>query len=307
MAINLPQYVVFGEALTDMLGQGENRWLSVPGGACWNVARVGARLGVPTAFAGAVSNDLFGDQLESAGNAAGLDRRFLQRVDAPPLLAMVISQHPPQYFFIGAGSADLHFDPYTLPKGWREAVDVVHFGGISLMRKPLSSKLVTEAYAAKNAGKRIAFDPNFRSMANTPDYPETFRAIAAIATYIKVSDDDLQGIFPGLEATDGLSALRAIAPDAQILLTRGSSGMTLFCADSIVEQSAFAVDVVDTVGCGDASMGGWIASILLRPSANNVSHLRMSAATAAIAATHPGPYPPTLAEVKVLLKERGCG
>ncbi len=177
MSSNLPRYVVFGEALTDMLRQEDGRWLSVPGGACWNVARVGAKLGVATAFAGAVSNDLFGDQLDNAGAAAGLDRRFLQRIDASPLLAMVVSQHPPEYFFIGSDSADLHFDPYQLPKGWRAAADVMHFGGISLMRKPLAEKLVAEANAAKAAGKRIAFDPNFRSMANTPEYPETFRAI----------------------------------------------------------------------------------------------------------------------------------
>jgi fructokinase len=306
MADNLPEYVVFGEALTDMLRQEDGRWLSVPGGACWNVARVGAGLGVNTAFAGAVSNDLFGDQLEEAGTGSGLDRRFLQRFDAPPLLAMVVSQHPPQYFFIGAGSADLLFDPGELPQGWREAVRVLHFGGISLMRKPLATRLVAEAYTAKAAGKLIAFDPNFRSMANTPEYPETFRAIAALSSCIKVSDDDLLGIFPGLAPTDSLSALRELAPKAEILLTRGASGMTLLTPDEVVEQAAFAVKVVDTVGCGDASMGGWIASKLLRPGVCNLAHLQVSAAAAALAATHAGPYPPSAAEVNALLVERGC-
>jgi fructokinase len=305
MTLGFPRYVVFGEALTDMLRQDDGKWLSVPGGACWNVARAGARLGVPTAFAGAVSNDLFGDQLDSAGTAAGLDRRFLQRVDASPLLAMVVSQHPPKYFFIGNDSADLHFDPGQLPKGWRAAVDIVHFGGISLMRKPLSVRLVAEANAAKAAGKRIAFDPNFRSIANTPDYPETFRAIASVAAYIKVSDDDMPGLFPGLAPADSLAALRAMAPAAAILLTRGASGMTLFSADETIEQPAFPVKVVDTVGCGDASMGGWMASLLLRPSAKNAAHLQVSAAAAALAATHAGPYPPSAAEVDGLLRERG--
>jgi fructokinase len=302
---HFPRYVVFGEALTDMLRQEDDRWLAVPGGACWNVARVGARLGVPTAFAGAVSNDLFGDRLENAGNAAGLDRRFLQRVEASPLLAMVVSQHPPEYYFIGANSADLHFAPEQLPTGWRAAVDIVHFGGISLMRKPLATNLLAEAIAAKAAGKRIAFDPNFRSKANTPDYAETFRAIVTMSTYIKVSDDDLLGLFPGLDAENGLKSLRALAPSAQILLTRGAEGMTLFSAETAVEQSAFSVKVVDTVGCGDASMGGWMSSILLRPTADNSAHLQISAAAAALAATQAGPYPPSAAEVDGLLIERG--
>ena len=300
-----PRYVVFGEALTDMLRQHDERWLAVPGGACWNVARVGAKLGVPTAFAGAVSNDLFGDRIEEAGTAAGLDRRFLQRVDASPLLAMVVSQHPPEYFFIGTDSADLHFDSSQLPDGWRLAVEIVHFGGISLMRKPLATKLLSEAFAANAAGKQIAFDPNFRNKAHTPDYAETFRAIASISTYIKVSDDDLLGLFPGLNPAAGLVSLRAIAPNAQILLTRGEAGMTLFAADKVIEQSAFPVVVVDTVGCGDASMGGWMSSILLQPTAPATAHLQLSAAAAALAATHAGPYPPSAVEVNALLIERG--
>lgn len=306
MAIELPRYVVFGEALTDMLRQADGRWLSVPGGACWNVARVGARLGVPTAFAGAVSNDLFGDQLDSAGTDAGLDRRFLQRVDASPLLAMVVSQHPPQYFFIGSDSADLHFNPELLPQGWRNEVEVVHFGGISLMRKPLVECLIREAYAAREAGKRIAFDPNYRAMANTPDYPQTFRAMATVATHIKISDDDIAGLFPGRSEMDGLAALRTLAPNAEILLTRGASGMTLFGRHGVIEQPAFSVKVVDTVGCGDASMGGWMSSVLLRPTASDIEHIQVSAAAAALAAMHAGPYPPSAVEVDVLLRERGC-
>jgi fructokinase len=305
MPNNFPRYVVFGEALTDMLRQEDGRWLSVPGGACWNVARVGAKLGVPTAFAGAVSNDLFGEQLDNDGTAAGLDRRFLQRIDAAPLLAIVASQHPPQYFFIGNDSADLHFDPIQLPQGWREAVEIVHFGGISLMRKPLSTKLVAEAFAVKAAGKRIAFDPNFRSMAATADYAETFRAIASIASYIKISDDDLLGVFPKLMPAEGLATLRTIAPTAQILLTRGAMGMTLFNGNEVVEQAAFTVFVEDTVGCGDAAMGGWMSSVLLHPTADNAMHLQVSAATAALAATRSGPYPPSAEEVDALLNQRG--
>lgn len=304
MTMKLPSYVVFGEALTDILRQEDGSWLAVPGGACWNVARVGARLGVSTAFAGAVSRDLFGTELAEAGAGSGLDPRFLQRVDASPLLAMVASRHPPEYFFIGDDSADLHFDPTQLPDGWRNAAAVVHFGGISLMRKKLADKLVAEAYAAKAAGKNISFDPNFRAKASTPEYAEVFRAIATIARYIKVSDEDMAGVFPGLSPYQGLAALRALAPKAQILLTRGEQGMTLFDGNVIVEQGAFRVDVVDTIGCGDAAMAGWMASLLLRPDAPNSTHLQMSSAAAALAATRAGPYPPTAQEVMQLLESK---
>ena len=66
-------YVVFGEALTDFIQETPGRWRSMPGGSPWNVARVGARLGLPTAFAGAVSKDVFGEDLLRLTREAGLD------------------------------------------------------------------------------------------------------------------------------------------------------------------------------------------------------------------------------------------
>ena len=98
-----PRFVSAGEALTDFIRVGPDRWLSRPGGADWNVARVVATLGLPSAFAGSVSLDRFGDELIALSEAAGLDMRFTQRYAKPPLLAMVHETAPPQYFFIGAG------------------------------------------------------------------------------------------------------------------------------------------------------------------------------------------------------------
>ena len=118
MGAALPRFVAFGEALTDFIRLDDGaRWLARPGGSPWNVARVAARLGVSAAFAGAVSLDVLGDELARASAEAGLDPRFLQRVDRPPLLAFVHEAHPPRYFFVGADSADLHFDPDASARG----------------------------------------------------------------------------------------------------------------------------------------------------------------------------------------------
>ena len=110
-----PLMLCAGEALTDLLHQGEDRWVSRVGGSVWNVARALAALGEPTAFAGAVSRDHFGDALWRASEAAGLDLRLMQRVDRAPLLAVVERGEPPSYFFIGNDSADLHFDDRLEP------------------------------------------------------------------------------------------------------------------------------------------------------------------------------------------------
>jgi len=297
----LPRYVVFGEALTDMIRQDDGTWRSLPGGSCWNVARVGARLGLHTGYAGAVSMDAFGDEIAAASFDAGLDARFLQRVDAPPFIAMVTSRHPPRYVFLGENSADLHFRPELLPSGWLDAADVIHVGSLALARRPLARRLVEQALMARQAGKRIAFDPNFRTAMRDASYRPTFEQIAAIASHIKVSDEDLEGLFPGFALRDALAALRALAPDAEILLTRGADGLSLIRGESVLEAPARRVSVVDTVGCGDASMAGWISGLLLHPEMSASCQLARIAAVAAAAAMHAGPYAPTEREVKTLL------
>jgi len=302
MSPTLPRYVVFGEALTDMVRQPDGSWLGLPGGSCWNVARVGARLGVPTAFAGAVSTDLFGDDLARASADAGLDPRFLQRVDHSPFLAFVAERHPPRYFFVGDDSADLHFDPGQLPDGWRNAAEVVHFGSISLARQPLAAKLCAEATAVVRAGRRIAFDPNFRTTMRTDDYRETLTHMLGLASYVKISDEDLAGLFPSLDPAEALAAVLQMAPDATVMLTRGADGMALFRAGSVAEQPALRVPVADTVGCGDAAMGGWMAAVLQHPGLDLAGQARLAAGAAAVAATRAGAYAPAWQEIEDLLR-----
>ncbi|AGW94072.1 MULTISPECIES: carbohydrate kinase family protein [Cupriavidus] len=301
MSMPLPRYVVFGEALTDMVRQPDGSWLGLPGGSCWNVARVGARLGIATAFAGAVSQDLFGDDLALASAEAGLDDRFLQRVARSPFLAFVASRHPPQYFFVGDDSADLHFDPARLPAGWRQAAEVVHFGSISLVRQPLAARLCEEATLAAQAGKRIAFDPNFRDLMRASGYGDVLAHMLRLASYVKISDEDLAGLFPALDTNAALAHVRGMAPNATVMLTRGAHGMTLLKGSVAVEQPALTVEVADTVGCGDAAMGGWMAGVLSGAAADLAAQARLAAAAAAIAATWAGAYPPRREEVEALL------
>ncbi|GAB3629371.1 sugar kinase [Pandoraea terrae] len=304
---SLPRLVICGEALTDFIREDGQSWRALAGGSCWNVARVGARLGVPTGFAGAVSHDVFGAEIMARSTAAGLDLRFLQQVDRPPLLAMIASQHPPQYFFIGENSADLAFDAGRLPSGWLDAVDIVHFGSISLARQPLAEHLLHVAEAVHAAGKRIAFDPNYRSLMSDAAYQPTLRRMAALATYIKVSDEDLRGLFPGLGENAALAQLRAWAPEASVLLTRGVDGMQLLTPHGEYFQPAYAVPVRDTVGCGDAAMGGWLARMLSGQASDPAGCLVFAAACAAIACCHRGPYAPSEAEVSDFLRQQGAG
>ncbi|NHZ96109.1 PfkB family carbohydrate kinase [Massilia sp. CCM 8734] len=233
--VDAPFMLCAGEALTDMIHQGREQWVSRVGGSTWNVARALAVLGEPNAFAGAISRDRFGDTMWQASPA--VDLRLLQRVGRAPLLAMVEQGEPPRYFFIGDDSADLHFDPATLPAGWADGLRWAHFSGISLA---------------------ISYDPNYRNLMDAR-YTPTLEAMASLADLIKVSDDDLRGLFPGL----GLD--HALAP---------------------------RVAVVDTAGAGGASAAGLLHSLARHPDRPLQAHLHAALAAGCAACLQAGAIPP---------------
>ncbi|WP_342114219.1 carbohydrate kinase family protein [Pseudoduganella sp. OTU4001] len=298
---NAPIMLCAGEALTDMIQQGEEQWVSRVGGSTWNVARALASLGEPTGFAGAISRDRFGDALWAASEAAGLDLRLLQRVQRSPLLAIVEQGEPPRYFFIGDDSADLHFNQAVLPAGWSRALRWAHFGGISLAREPLASNLVVLAEQLKAQGVSISYDPNYRNLMDKR-YTPTLERMAALADLIKVSDDDLRGLFPGVDVEQALQRLRSFNPKAYCLLTRGGQGASLFLGEQRADARAPAVTVVDTVGAGDASAAGLLVSLARHPQRSLQAHLHAALAAGSAACQHAGATPPTPAAMQKLFE-----
>ena len=300
----LPAFVAAGEALTDMIQTAPDVWSSRIGGAGFNVARAMARLGVPSAFAGAVSTDVLGDRLCEGARLAGLDLRFIQRRAQAPLLAMVHETSPPDYFFIGDDSADLHFCPQALPDGWEREVRYAHFGGISLARPPLAGRLLEMAIGLKARGAAISYDPNYRKLMDQ-GYDATLETMAGLADVVKVSDEDLEGLFRTKDTAAAFARLRALNPGASVLLTRGAEGAEYHCGDRAWRAAAPAITVVDTIGAGDACVSALLFSLMRQPDAEGGQHLRMAVAAGAAACMQAGATPPPLAQVIALLPAVG--
>lgn len=289
---DLPHFIAFGEALTDLIRTGQDRWRSACGGSPWNVAMALSTLGQLSAFAGAISRDPFGDEIWRASQEANLDLRFIQQLPRPPLLAVVHETDPPRYFFIGQDSADLHFRPEGLPAGWTRALRWAHFGSLGLVREPLAGRLRALAQALKAEGRLISYDPGFRAPLMDSSYDDTLEQMCRLADVIKVSDDDLRGLFRVTDHRTGLAQIAAWNPQAWLLLTRGEAGATLYHG---VEECAAVpprVDVVDTVGAGDSAMAGLLDSLMRDAGAPIEQHLRWALAAGAAACTAPGFAPP---------------
>ena len=288
----LPEFVAFGEALTDLIRTDSDRWVSVPGGSPWNVAQVMASFGAASAFGGAVSQDCFGEVLWQASERAKLDLRFMQRIDKSPLLAIVHQAQPPKYFFVGDDSADLHFAIDALPAGWEEAVQWVHFGSISLARQPLAGRLVALAERLKAQGIRISYDPNFRVVMDE-HYDPILARMVAVADLIKVSEEDLRGLFRSDDDDASFARLRAMNPAAAFLYTRGAEGAAMYVGEQSWRATSPVIEVVDSVGAGDTSLAGLLHSVMRNPDAGWDTHLRASVAAGAGACMAAGAVAPS--------------
>jgi fructokinase len=292
-----PRFLSVGEALTDLIRTGPDTWLSRAGGAPWNVARVMAAFGIPSAFAGGVGRDNFGADIAALSRQAGLDMRFMQQHDKPSLLAIVHEVSPPKYYFIGTDSADLAFDAALLPPNWAGSIEWVHCGGISLARSPLRARTIEMLETAKASGARVSFDPNFRNVM-TPAYDATLVRVARMSDVIKVSDEDLRGLFRTGDLDQALRELRIMNPQAAILLTRGEHGAELHVQGRCLRENSPRIAIVDTVGAGDASVGGLLYSLMSHPQAEWSAHLRHAVAAGTAACLVAGASPPSLASLE---------
>ncbi len=300
---DLPHFVAFGEALTDLVRTGPDRWRSSCGGSPWHVAVAMSTLGQLSAFAGAISQDPFGDEIWQASQDAHLDLRFIQQLPRPPLLAVMHEADPHSWSFIGQDSADLHFRPEGLPSGWTRSLRWAHFGSLGLVREPLAGRLLALAEALKGEGRLISYDPHFRSPPMDASYDDTLAQMCRLADVIKVSEAELRGLFRVSDYHAGLAQIAAWNPGTWVLLTRGKAGATLY--HGVEESSGLPphVEVVDTEGAGDVAMAALLDSLMRQPAAQPEEHLRWVLAASAAACTAHGFAPPQPALVAALVDD----
>ena len=75
---------------------------------------------------------------------------------------------------------------------------------------------------------------------------------------MKASGDDLAWLAPGADTVDAARGL--IGHDGAVaLVTLGADGALVVTPDEVRELASPAVEVVDTIGAGDAFMGGFLA------------------------------------------------
>lgn len=298
---DLPRFVAFGEALTQLTRVGPDLWRSVCAGAPWRVAVALSSLGQLSAFAGAISQDPFGTALWQASQDANLDPRFIQQLPHAPLLAVMHGQQPPHWELIGDDSADLHFRPEGLPQGWTRALRWAHFGSLGLVRKPLAGRLMALAQALKDEGRLISYDPGYRGLPMDSSYDETLELMCRTADLVRLSEADLRGLFRVGDVRSGLAQMAAWNPGAWLLLTRADGSATLFHGVQECRGQPPTQALGDTADAADALLAGLLDSLMRDAGAPAAQHLRWALAAGAAACGVTGWVAPRPAVVEALL------
>jgi fructokinase len=97
-------------------------------------------------------------------------------------------------------------------------------------------------------------------MAAVPDARGRIKALIGLADVVKLSDADLAWLAAG--TAPAAFAQQVVAAGAAVaVVTLGAAGAVAACAAGVVEIPAFPVEVVDTVGAGDAYMSALLAGL----------------------------------------------
>jgi len=253
--------LVGGEALFDLVLDGTGEIHGHPGGGPFNAARTVARLGQPSAFLGRLSRDRLGRTLAGMLTADGVGLGSAVETEDPTTLALaeVDDLGVARYRFYERGTSAPGLETEAALAALPESVAILHVGTLGLTLEPMASAM--ESVAARLAGTAlISVDPNVRPwvIADPDAYRARLRRVLGHSHLVKVSEEDAEWLSPGRPAPDAARALLEDGP-AVALLTRGADGAVVVTADQEVPVDAPKVDVVDTIGAGDAFGGGVLA------------------------------------------------
>ena len=254
-----PLIIGIGEVLWDLLPNGKQL-----GGAPANFAYHAHVLGARSLLISAIGDEDLGREVLHTLALKKLDTRFLQvgTKCQTGTVSVEVNQAGIAKYVIQEGVA---WDYISWDEELTElaaTADAVCFG--SLAQRSFISRSTIQAFLQhmRPASMRV-FDLNLRQAFYTADI--VMRSLE-LATVLKLNDEEWRTLAKMLglpaEIPEGPRELMARFELDLIALTRGASGSLLITATELHEQPAPAIEVVDTVGAGDAFTAALTVGVL---------------------------------------------
>jgi fructokinase len=244
--------VVVGESLVDVVDDPSGPRETV-GGSPLNVATTLAGLDVPTILITEVGRDERGARIVAQVADSGAE------LVAPP---SPTGRTATATVSLVQGEATYDFDiGWALPHQELPQCDALHVGSLGTVLEPGRTSVLDLVEQAWARDVFVSYDPNVRAplVADPVQAWGDVEALAARAHLVKLSVEDVAVLHPGADPEDIARSLLQGDRTEIVLLTEGSSGATGFTGDLRVHVPAAEIDLVDTVGAGDAFTAACLA------------------------------------------------
>lgn len=250
--------LVWGEALADLIPEdaGATRYEAALGGSGFNTALSLARCGAATMLAARLSKDALGRGFARRLREEGIASPWPDS-EAPTPLALVeplAGDGQADYRFHLAGTALDAPPPGDTPLAFAH----LHLTSFAATVGASGAGALALARQAHAAGASLSYDLNIRPPA-LPEREATLALVrerASLCGLVKLSAEDA-GWLAGSVAES-----LAMFDGSLVLVTDGARGATLHgLADGPVSAVPPEVIVTDTIGAGDALMGGFLAAL----------------------------------------------
>ena len=257
-----------------------------PGGKGANQAVAAARSGgARTTFVGALGPDEFGDLLEDSLGAAGVEVDLIERVDAATGVALIAVTADGENSIIVAPGANGH----------------VRIGRAQADRLATADVVLAQLEVPLEAVQAAAEATDARLVLNAAPSRELPDALWQVIDVLVVNEHEAADL-AGRDGSPATLAAALLERVPSVVITLGGAGSLVADRDRApVTVPAFAVDVLDTTGAGDAYCG--VLAAELAGGAALADAARVAAAAGALATTVRGAQEsaPTAEEVARLL------
>jgi len=250
------QVLCFGEILWDTFTDGK-----VPGGAPLNVARHLLQQGIPALIVSCLGSDDAGNKMMT----------FLSEHNVP--LELVQQSRTLSTCEVTVNLDEGQQATYTIPEpvSW----DDIKLNDELINEAKQAAAIVFGSLASRGASTRNSlldildngniplriFDVNLRAPHYTKDAIET---LAAKANVVKMNEEEARLLIGGSNASlqDQILEFHSKFQTQTICVTRGENGAMIWQDGNFYEHPGFKVNVIDTVGAGDAFLATLIAGLL---------------------------------------------
>ena len=247
--------LVIGEALIDIVERDGRVTGEHVGGSPLNVAVGLARLGRGVDFLTHIGTDARGRRIVEHVEQAGVQLvTGSTSAERTPTAHAILDE---------TGSARYVFDLDWELTGTPEVVPplVTHTGSIATVLEP-GCRATAALLDTYHPSATVTFDPNVR--AALIEDADTARGridrLIERCDVVKASDEDMRWIDPDRSPEQIAATWLTLGPSL-VAVTMGERGAFALCSAGAVRVPAFKVEVVDTVGAGDAFMAGLIDAL----------------------------------------------